>query len=138
MAQPTRNLGPRHFFTARKAASGLGAAHAGTAAHWAMTVSAVALALLTPFAIGYVGAGIGMPHPGVIAWFGRPVPAILMGLFLVVGMIHRMRGTRIMIDDYVRGGARRASLIAVQIIGWGVIAAGLYALVRMAFISLTV
>ena len=60
MAQPTRNLGPRHFFTARKAASGLGAAHAGTAAHWAMTVSSVALAILTPAFLLVIGAAIGL------------------------------------------------------------------------------
>ena len=36
-----------HFFTPRKAAAGLGASGGGTADHWAMTISAVGLAILT-------------------------------------------------------------------------------------------
>lgn len=128
----------QHFFTSRKVADGLGAGHTGTAAHWSLTVSAVALALLTPFVIGILGAGIGHGQAAVIAFFGRPLPAILLGLFLVVGMTHWIRGTRIMIDDYVHGAARRWALIAVHLFGWLVIAAGLYALARMALIGVVV
>lgn len=132
------NKAAQHFYTSRKATEGLGSARAGTAAHWAMTVSAVALAILTPLAIGLTGAAIGLDQPGVIGQVGQPGPAILLGLFLVVGLIHWMRGTRILIDDYVRGAARTWALIAVQIVGWAVIAAGLYALARMALIGIVV
>lgn len=127
-----------HYFTSRKVASGLGSAHSGTAAHWFMTVSAVGLALLTPFAIALAAAGIGLDQAGVIAYYGRPFPAIVLGLFLVVGMIHWIRGTRIMIDDYLKGGTRMWTLIATQLFGWAVIAAGIYALARMALIGIVV
>ncbi|AXC49875.1 succinate dehydrogenase [Paracoccus suum] len=131
-------LPTQHFYTPRKAAEGLGSARSGTAAHWAMTVSAVALAILTPLVIGLTGSAIGLEQPDVIGLIGRPGPAILLGLFIVVGMIHWIRGTRILIDDYMRGLARTWTLIAVQIVGWAVMAAGIYALARMALIGIVV
>lgn len=127
-----------HFFTPRKAAAGLGATGGGTADHWAMTVSSVGLAILTPLFLWVVGGAIGRDQAGVIAHFGRPVPALVTGLFLVVGMIHWIRGTRIMIDDYVRGWHRTWVLIASQLFGWLVIALVVVALARMALIGFTV
>lgn len=136
--KPVPDHAEQHFFTARKLASGLGPGRTGTAAHWSLTVSSVALALLTPFAVALAARGIGLDQAGVIAFYGRPLPAIIIGLFLVVGMGHWMRGTRIMIDDYLHHGGRRAALIATQLIGWAVMAAGLYALARMALIGIVV
>ncbi|PZP20589.1 MAG: succinate dehydrogenase, partial [Kocuria rhizophila] len=54
------------FVTPRKAARGLGAAGPGsaTAHHWSMTVSSVALMLLTPAFIFVVATAIGLPHGG--------------------------------------------------------------------------
>lgn len=124
----------QHFFTSRKVANGLGAAHTGTAQHWFMTVTAVALAVLTPFVIAIAARGIGLDQVGVAAYYGRPRPAIILGLFLVVGMIHWISGTRIMIDDYLKGATRMWTLVGVQLVGWAVIAVGLYALVRMALV----
>lgn len=135
-AEVTRKVEPvRQFMTSRKMASGLGSAHSGTAAHWSMTVSAVALAILTPLFVALVARSIGTGQAGAVAFFGQPFAAIVTGLFLVVGMIHWIRGTRIMVDDYLRGAPRMWTMIGVQIFGWAVIAAGLYALVRMSLIS---
>lgn len=127
-----------HFFTPRKAALGLGAAGGGTADHWAMTVSAVGLAILTPLFLWVVGSAIGLDQPGVVAHFGRPIPALITGLFLIIGMIHWISGTRIMIDDYVRGRPRTAALIGTQLFGWLVIALVVVALARMALIGIIV
>ena len=121
------------YITPRKAAEGLGSAHSGTAHHWAMTVSACALVLLTPAFMLVVGSAIGLPREGVAAYFGRPYPAIITALFIVVGMIHFIKGTRIMIDDYVYGSANKMAIIAANIFGWGVIAAAIFALAKMAF-----
>lgn len=122
------------YVTPRKAARGLGAAgpSTGTAQHWSMTVSSVALLILTPAFIFVVASAIGLPHHGVVAYFSRPYPAIVTALFLIVGMLHYINGTRIMIDDYTAHTERRVALIAAQLFGWGVIAAAVYALARMA------
>ncbi|MDO5621526.1 MAG: succinate dehydrogenase, hydrophobic membrane anchor protein [Paracoccus sp. (in: a-proteobacteria)] len=126
------------YITPRKAASGLGASHTGTEHHWFMTVSAVALAILTPAFLLVAGRAIALPRPEVLLYFSKPYPAIVTGLFLAVGMIHFMRGTRIMIDDYFRGTARKVGLIVADIFGWALIACGLFALARMSLATVLV
>jgi succinate dehydrogenase / fumarate reductase membrane anchor subunit len=122
------------YITPRKAARGLGAAgpSTGTAQHWSMTVSSVALLILTPTFIFVIASAIGLPHHAVFAYFSRPYPTIVTALFLIVGMLHYINGTRIMIDDYTAHTERRVALIAAQLFGWAVIAAAFYALARMA------
>lgn len=122
------------YITPRKAARGLGAAgpSTGTAQHWSMTVSSVALLILTPAFVFVVASAIGLPHHAAVAYFSRPYPAIVTALFLIVGMLHYVGGTRIMIDDYTAHTERRVALIVAQLFGWAVIAAAVYALARMA------
>lgn len=119
------------YITPRKAAAGLGAAHDGTHHHWAMTVTAWALLLLTPLFMIVVARAIGLSQAQFLAYFGRPFPALITGLFIIVGMVHFIKGTRIMIDDYCQGATRKAAVIASVIFGWAVIACAAYALARM-------
>lgn len=121
------------YITPRKAAMGLGSARSGTLHHWQMTVSSAALLILTPLFLIVVGQAIGLPQEAVIAHFGRPFAGIITALFIVVGMIHFIKGTRIMLDDYVQGTALRVAIIVSNIFGWGVIASALFALAKMAF-----
>lgn len=126
------------YITPRKAATGLGSARSGTADHWVLTVSACALILLTPAFLLVVGSAIGLPREAVIAYFGRPYPGIVTALFVIVGMIHFMKGTRVMIDDYLQHTERKAAIIASVIFGWAVIAAAVFALAKMAFVNLAI
>ena len=119
------------YITPLKAAEGLGSAHSGTQHHWAMTVTAVALLVLTPLFMITVACAIGLPRELLLVYFGRPFPAIISALFVTVGMLHFIKGTRIMIDDYFQGGTRKAAIIISVIFGWAVIACALYALARM-------
>jgi succinate dehydrogenase / fumarate reductase membrane anchor subunit len=120
------------YITPRKAAQGLGAAHSGTADHWFMTVSACALALLVPAFMLVVANAIGLPREEVIAYFGRPYPAIVSALFIIVGMVHFIKGTRVMIDDYFHDTARKVAIIVSVIFSWAVIASAVFALAKMA------
>ncbi|MCF3974101.1 succinate dehydrogenase, hydrophobic membrane anchor protein [Paracoccus salsus] len=126
------------YITPRKVAEGLGAAHSGTEHHWAMTVSSCALILLTPAFLLVIGTAIGLPREAVIGYFGRPYPGIITALFVIVGMIHFIKGTRIMIDDYFRGTARKGAIIISVIFGWAVIAAAVFALAKMSFINIAI
>ena len=123
------------YLTPRKAAKGLGAAGPGsaTAHHWSMTVSSVALMVLTPAFIFVIASAIGLPHEAVVAYFSRPYPAIVTALFLIVGLLHYVNGTQIMVDDYLAHGERKVALLISKLLGWAVIAAAVYALARMAF-----
>ena len=120
------------YLTARKRAEGKGAAHTGTAHHWSMTVSSVGLAFLVPVWLYIFGRALGQPHDAVVATFGRPLPAILTALLLVVGMRHFAMGATTMIEDYARGMTRKMLVIGVVLLAWVISATGLFALARMA------
>ncbi|WP_022708415.1 succinate dehydrogenase, hydrophobic membrane anchor protein [Paracoccus zeaxanthinifaciens] len=121
------------YITPRKAAQGLGSARSGTHHHWQMTVSSYALIILTPLFLIAVGAGIGLPREELMAHFGRPFPGVVTALFIIVGMVHFIKGTRIMLDDYLYGNVNKLAIVASNIFGWGVIAAAVFALAKMAF-----
>ncbi|WP_282601685.1 succinate dehydrogenase, hydrophobic membrane anchor protein [Paracoccus sp. PARArs4] len=121
------------YITPRKAAQGLGSARSGTHHHWQMTVSSYALIILTPLFLIAVGAGIGLPREELMAHFGRPFPGVITALFIIVGMVHFIKGTRIMLDDYLYGNVNKLAIVASNIFGWGVIAAAVFALAKMAF-----
>lgn len=121
------------FITPRKAALGMGSGRSGTQQHWQITVSSGALLVLTPLFMIAVGGAIGLPRADVIAYFGRPFPGIITALFITVGMIHFIKGTRIMLDDYLHGTSHRVAIVVSHIFGWGLIATALFALARMAF-----
>ena len=122
------------YITPRKAAMGLGAAgpSTGTQHHWTMTVTSVALVVLTPAFVLVIGRAVGLTREGVLVYFSQPYPAIVTALFLIVGMYHFVKGTRIMIDDYLDHTERKVAIILSQLFGWAVIAAAVYALARMA------
>lgn len=121
------------YITPLKLAEGLGASRSGTRDHWFMTVTAVALLILTPCFMVVVARAIGLPRAEFVAYFGRPLQALITALFIIVGMLHFIRGTRIMIDDYVHGGARKVAIVFSVIFSWAVIATAVYALARMGF-----
>ena len=120
------------YLTPRKRAEGRGAAHHGAEHHWAMTVSSVGLAFLVPLWLYIFGSALGDTREAVLATFSRPLPAILTALVLVVGMRHFAMGATTMIEDYVRGTARKMLIIFVISLSWVIAATGLFALARMA------
>ena len=121
------------YLTDRKRAEGRGSAHSGTANHWSMTVSAVALAFMVPTWIYIFGHALGGSRAEVVATFQRPFPAILTALVLVVAMRHFAKGSSSMIEDYTHGTARKAALIFVTSLATVIAATGLYALIRIGF-----
>lgn len=120
------------YLTDRKRANGLGSSRTGTGHFWQMQVSSVALAVLIPLFVITFGRILGAPYPEVVAYFARPLPAIITGLTLVVGLVHFKNGARVMIEDYARGSTRRALIIAATCLSYACIATGLFALVRLA------
>jgi succinate dehydrogenase / fumarate reductase, membrane anchor subunit len=120
------------YLTDRKRAMGRGAGHSGTQHHWAMQVSAVALATMVPVWVYIFGNAIGGTRPEVLDTFARPFPAILTGLVLVVGMRHFAMGAQTMIEDYAHGTMRKALIIGATSLSWAIAATGLFALARIA------
>ncbi|WBU63094.1 succinate dehydrogenase, hydrophobic membrane anchor protein [Paracoccus aerodenitrificans] len=120
------------YITPRKAAVGHGASHTGTQHHWWMTVSATVLAVLTPSFLMVIGTALQIPERReILGYFSQPYPALVVGIFMTLGMLHFIKGTRLMIDDYLDHTARKLALIAAAAFGWMVIAVTLFALARV-------
>ena len=120
------------YLTARKRAEGKGASHTGTAHHWSMTLSAVALAFMVPTWVYIVGHALGQDYEAARATFARPFPSILTALVLVIGMRHFAMGATMMIEDYAQGTTRKMLIMFVISLSTVIAATGLYALVRIA------
>jgi succinate dehydrogenase / fumarate reductase membrane anchor subunit len=120
------------FLTDRKRAEGLGAAHSGTEHHWYMIVSSVGLALVVPIFLFVFGGALGGSHDEVIDTFSHPAMAILTMLVLYVGLQHFRKGAQTMIEDYAGGMTRKILIIAVTVLSYGLIATGLFAVLKIA------
>jgi succinate dehydrogenase / fumarate reductase membrane anchor subunit len=120
------------YVTDRKRVTGLGSAKSGTAHHWTMTITSVALLLLTPFFLFIIGGLLGQPHTDVVASLSRPMPALVVSAYLVVGMHHMRLGMQVLIEDYFRGLSRKIGLIVTTILCYGLAAGGLVALAQIA------
>ncbi|MBS8226945.1 succinate dehydrogenase, hydrophobic membrane anchor protein [Vannielia litorea] len=121
------------FLTDRKRAEGMGSAKSGTEHHWHMQISSYALVILTPLFLLTFGPQLGNDYETVIAHFARPWPAIICGLMVVVGMWHFRQGFQAVIDDYVSTMmTRKLCIIALACFSYGVMAAGVFALVKLA------
>lgn len=120
------------YLTDRKRATGLGSARSGTGHFWHMQVSAVGLAILVPVFIFTFGRIVGAPYEDVVAYYGRPFPAIVAGLTLLVALTHFKNGAQVLIEDYAHGFTRKALIVGTICLSYALIATGLYALIRLA------
>ncbi|MBC6438479.1 MAG: succinate dehydrogenase, hydrophobic membrane anchor protein [Rhodobacteraceae bacterium] len=120
------------FLTDRKRVDGLGSAREGTRHFWSMTVTSVALLILVPMFLFCVGPLWGEPHEDVIAGLSRPFTAIITALMLGVGFHHFRLGVQTLIEDYVRGVARKIWIVVMTLVSYGLAASGLVALAQIA------
>lgn len=120
------------YLTDRKRVTGLGSARGGTAQHWTMTVTSVALLILTPFFLGIIGSALGSDHADVVATLGKPLPALIVAAYLVVGMHHLRYGMQTLLEDYTHGLTKKVSIIVTTILSYGLAAGGLVALMQIA------
>lgn len=120
------------YLTDRKRAQGLGAGREGTKAHWKAIVTSTLLVPVVPLFIFTLGAGIGGTYEEVLAYFARPIPAIITGLSLVLIVLHTLHEVHEAVEDYMHGVAERLVSIAATAFAYTVIAAGLLALIKLA------
>ena len=120
------------YLTDRKRVSGMGSAKSGTAHHWSMTLTSVALLILVPLFIFTFGSMLGQPYDVVSSYFARPFPAIVAALTITVGFVHFKNGVRVLIEDYVHGTMREVLIIATTLLSYAAIATGLFAIGRIA------
>ena len=120
------------YLTARKRAEGKGASGTGTEHFWYMKMSGVGLALIIPVFLVAFGRTLGGDRAEVLDTMAHPAMAILTGLVIFFGLRHYAGGAQTMIEDYAHGTTRRALIIAVTVLSYGLIATGLFALAKIA------
>jgi succinate dehydrogenase / fumarate reductase membrane anchor subunit len=112
---------------------GLGAAKEGPGHWWSQRISAVALvALGLWFAISLLRLN-SFAYADVVQWAGEPVNAVLLALTLATMIYHSMLGLQVVIEDYVYGGLRIVTLVAVNFLHYLVAALGIFGVLRVAF-----
>jgi succinate dehydrogenase / fumarate reductase membrane anchor subunit len=120
------------YLTDRKRAQGLGSGRTGTKTHWNAIVTSTLLVPAVPVFVFTVGAGLGGTYEEVLAYFSRPVPAILTALSMIVIVLHTLHEVREAIEDYMHGVSERMATIAATAFAFSLIAAGLLALIKLA------
>ena len=112
----------------------LGSAHQGT--QDALVIRATSLALV-PLTVGFVLLVLSLLHKdytGVRAALGQPLPAVLVLLFILVGVYHTQVGMRSVIIDYFHGHAREWALIVNLFVAAALGMACIYATLRIGFV----
>jgi succinate dehydrogenase / fumarate reductase membrane anchor subunit len=120
------------YMTDRKRAIGWGSAKSGTAHHWAMKKSSVALLFLVPLFVFTFGSALGGSHADVVAYYSRPFPAIVAALTIIVGFHHFNMGFQTMIEDYVHGPMEKVLILGMTCVSYAAAATGVFAIARLA------
>ena len=112
---------------------GLGSAKSGTSDFLHQRITAAALVPMSIWfvlsALGHVGAS----QAAVAAFFGRPVNAVLMFLFLATMLYHMSIGLQVIIEDYVhREGMKLTLVILNRFVAFAMAATASLALVKLA------
>ena len=114
-------------------AKGLGSAKDGTGHWWNQRLTAIALALLTPwfvvFAVGLLGAG----QDEVRGAVARPLTATLLAAFVLSLFWHARLGLQVVVEDYVHGAAEVALQVIIKFVYALAAIAALLAIGRIVF-----
>ncbi len=112
---------------------GLGSAKDGTGHWWAQRVTAVALLPLTLWFVISLLRLPGLDYDTVHDWASMPTNGFLASLMVAVTGYHSYLGTNVIIEDYVHGGTKVASLLLLRFAYVLVCGACIFAILRMAF-----
>jgi succinate dehydrogenase / fumarate reductase membrane anchor subunit len=123
----------RDFRTPVARARGLGSAKSGTGHFWYQRLTAIFLAVLSPWILGMLVAFVGSDLAHVQAALAKPINAVPFALFVVSLFWHAKLGLQVVIEDYVH---HRPFEIFLQVLVAFACALGalasLHALVRIA------
>jgi succinate dehydrogenase / fumarate reductase membrane anchor subunit len=111
---------------------GLGSAKSGTQAWWHERLSSLASLPLTIFVVIFIVAHLGATRAEMLASFGNPFIAILMGLAVISVLWHLRLGMQVIVEDYVHGHAAKFLCLILNnayVVALGAMA--LYAIIRL-------
>ena len=112
-------------------AKGLGSAKEGASHWWLQRLTAVALVPLSiwlAFAVANLGEA---SYETVIAWLQTPYVSVLLILFVAAAFYHTQLGLQVIVEDYVSGWLKIATLVLINFICIALAVAGIVALLRI-------
>jgi succinate dehydrogenase / fumarate reductase membrane anchor subunit len=112
---------------------GLGSAHSGSH-HWLMQRFTAVGNLVS--GVWFAVSLLALPNYSYVTirdWLIHPVPAVLLGLFVISTFWHARLGLQVVIEDYVHeAGAKFAAFAALNLAAFGGVGFGLFAIIRLA------
>jgi succinate dehydrogenase / fumarate reductase membrane anchor subunit len=112
---------------------GTGSAKEGVRHWWAQRLTSIAL---VPLTVWFVVSLLSLPsfeHVTVISWIAQSWTALFLILFILVATWHSQLGVRVVIEDYVHGGAKILTLVVITFIHALLAAMGVFAVLKVAF-----
>jgi succinate dehydrogenase / fumarate reductase, membrane anchor subunit len=112
---------------------GTGSAKEGVHHWWLQRLTSIAL---VPLTVWFVVSLLSLPsfeHVTVITWIAQSWTALLLVLFILVATWHSQLGLRVVVEDYVHGGSKTLTLVLITFIHAVVAAAGIFAVLKVAF-----
>jgi succinate dehydrogenase / fumarate reductase, membrane anchor subunit len=117
-------------------ARGLGSGKTGTDHFKWQRVTAIVLAILSPWLIGLLVAMVGADEFLVRETLARPLNAILLTLFVICLFWHAKLGVQVVIEDYVHHRGAEIALLLLNLLACALGAiASLYAIARIAVLG---
>lgn len=112
---------------------GLGSAHSG-AHHWLMQhYLGVASLVLSAWLVTSIVLLPNLDYKTVREWLGHSVPAVLLGLFVLINLWHARLGIQTVIEDYVHEQTNKfASIVVLNLVTFAAIAFAAFCVVRLA------
>lgn len=114
-------------------AKGLGSAKDGTTHWWHQRLTAIALALLTPWFIVFAVGLLGADQAAVQAAIARPFTATLLAAFVLSLFWHARLGLQVVVEDYVHGALELVLQVAIKFVYALAAIAALLAIGRIVF-----
>jgi succinate dehydrogenase / fumarate reductase membrane anchor subunit len=112
---------------------GTGSAKEGVHHWWVQRLTSIALVPLTIWLVVSLLSLPSFEHVTVITWMAQTWTALLLILFILVATWHSQLGVRVIVEDYVHGGAKTLTLVLITFIHTFVAAAGVFAVLKVAF-----
>ena len=119
--------------TPLSAAKGLGSAREGAHHWWMQRLTSLALLPLTLWLAISIVMLPEMDYVSAVAWMQTPVAAIAMSLLVISLFYHVQLGLQVIIEDYVGGALKIASLIVLNFTCIVMVFVGLYSIIKVSF-----
>lgn len=110
---------------------GLGSAKEGAHHWWMQRLTSIALVPLTLWLAFSIASFSTMSYTTIVIWMQSPLVAVSLALLVVVMLYHLQLGAQVIIEDYVGGWLRIASLILLNFASIVLAFIGLFSIIKV-------